>query len=179
MNDTNGNGHTNGAGSPGDSNSDQGSEENRDGDDVDSDDELKRIQENAKEIQVVNDEKEIQWSVDTSEAAVKARANQLSEELKRTLTVGDDEEENDEGGNAYAQLGTWVTKTADEKGGVAKVEDVDIYLKAKELGIESKHRTLTVLAQTVFDDNIVKQIDARAPMLKKVFFFWTGNYIFR
>ena len=179
LNDTNGNGHTNGAGSPGDSNSDQGSEENRDGDDVDSDDELKRIQENAKEIQVVNDEKEIQWSVDTSEAAVKARANQLSEELKRTLTVGDDEEENDEGGNAYAQLGTWVTKTADEKGGVATVEDVDIYLKAKELGIESKHRTLTVLAQTVFDDNIVKQIDARAPMLKKVFFFWTGNNVFR
>ena len=86
------------------------------------------------------------------------------------MTVGEEDEENEEGGNAYEQLGTWVTKTAEEKGGVSKVEDVDIYLKAKELGIESKHRTLTVLAQTVFDDRIVKQIDARAAMLKKVSF---------
>ena len=180
LNDANGNGHTNGSGSPGESNSDHGSEENRDGDDVDSDDELKRIQEGAKEIQVVNDEKEIKWSVDTSEAAVKARANQLSEELKRALTVGDEDEENDEGGNAYAQLGAWVTKTAEEKGGVSKVDEVDIYLKAKELGIESKHRTLTVLAQTMFDDNIVKQIDGRAAMLKKVCFYdwvWRGDHL--
>jgi translation initiation factor 5 len=45
---------------------------------------------------------------------------------------------------------------------------VDIYVKAKELGIEAKHKTLTVLAQTIFDEDIVKQIPVRAPMLKKV-----------
>ena len=168
--DANGNGHTNGTGSPDESNSDQGSEENKDGNDVDSDDELKRIQEDANVLQAINDEQEIKWSVDTSEAAVKARANQLSDDLKRALTVNDEDEENEEGGNAYEQLGTWITKTAEEKGGVSNVEDVDVYLKAKELGIESKHRTLTVLAQTIFDDRILKQIDARAAMLKKVSF---------
>ena len=161
------NGTANGGGSPGDSNSDNGSEENKEADGVDSDDELKRIQKDADELKQVRDEKEVQWSVDTSEAAVKARANQLSGELKRTLTVGEEDEDHEDGGNAYAQFGTWVTTTAAEKGGVSKVDDVDIYLKAKELGIESKHRTLTVLAQTVFDDDIVKQIDARAAMLKK------------
>ena len=45
---------------------------------------------------------------------------------------------------------------------------VRVYELAKELGIESKHRTLTVLAQTLFDDKIVKQIDSRAAMLKKM-----------
>ncbi|EER45796.1 eukaryotic translation initiation factor 5 [Histoplasma capsulatum H143] len=39
---------------------------------------------------------------------------------------------------------------------------------AKELGIESKHKTLAVLAQTMFDDKIVKQIPSRAGMLKKM-----------
>ncbi|KAK3076176.1 hypothetical protein LTS18_013713, partial [Coniosporium uncinatum] len=72
------------------------------------------------------------------------------------------------GQTAYDVLGEWITKNVEEKGGVSKLEDVEIYLKAKELGIESKHRTLTVLAQTIFDDGIVKQIEPRSSMLKKM-----------
>lgn len=114
----------------------------------------------------MEDPKEIQWSVDTSEEAVKARAKDLPDDLKRALVINEDEE--GDGNNVYSQLGDWVEKTAQEKGSVSKVDNVDIYLKAKELGIETKHKTLTVLAQTIFDENIVKQIDGRASMLKKV-----------
>ena len=165
----NGNGHA----SPDGSNSD-----NADADDGDlaleagSDDELtRRINAEAKDLNG-SDAKDDQWTVDVSEAAVKARAQELPDDFKQTLTLDGDEEdgEGEGGGNsAYDQLGSWVISTAQSNaGGVKEVEDVDIYIKAKELGIETKHKTLTVLAQTIFDDAIVEQIPTRASMLKKV-----------
>ena len=167
--DQNGNGHA----SPDGSNSD-----NADPDDGDlaleagSDDELtRRINAEAKDLNG-SDAKDDQWTVDVSEAAVKARAQELPDDFKQTLTLDGDDEENDgEGGgnSAYDQLGSWVISSTQSKtGGVKEVEDVDIYIKAKELGIETKHKTLTVLAQTIFDDSIVEQIPTRASMLKKV-----------
>ncbi|KAB2578405.1 Translation initiation factor IF2/IF5 [Lasiodiplodia theobromae] len=156
-----------GSGSNGDSGSDHGDENGDLELEAGSDDELtRRINAEAKDIEVV-EPKEVEWSVDTSEEAVKARAKDLPDDLKRALVVEDGDEGAD-GPNAYDQLGTWIQETVKTKGGVSKVEDVEIYLKAKEFGIETKHRTLTVLAQTIFDDNMVKQIDNRAPMLKKM-----------
>ncbi|KAJ4363632.1 eukaryotic translation initiation factor 5 [Neocucurbitaria cava] len=150
-------------GSPGDS-----AEEN--GDDGDlaleagSDDELTRqINEGAKEIEA-EDAKEVEWSIDTSEEAIRARAQELPDDLKRALVVEDEDGE----GSAYDVFGKWIIDTAAEKGGVDKVDNVDIYIKAKELGVESKHRTLTVIPQTLFTEKIVKQIEGRAPMLKKM-----------
>lgn len=156
-----------GSGSNGDSGSDRG-DENGDAEiDANSDDELtRRINAEAKDIEEV-EPKEVEWSVDTSEAAVKARAKDLPDDLKRALVINDDDEGAD-GPNAYDQLGSWIQEAAESKGGITKVEDVEIYLKAKEFGIETKHRTLTVLAQTIFDDNMVKQVDDRAGMLKKM-----------
>lgn len=163
----NGNGH-----SPGDSHSD-----NADADDGDlaleanSDDELTRkINAEAKEIDANSTAKDDVWAVDTSEAAVKARAQELPNELKKNLVFDDGDEEGEGGGNsAYDHLGSWIFETAkDNKGGVDEIDDVDIYMKAKELGIESKHKTLTVLAQAMFDEHIVEQIPKRAGMLKKV-----------
>jgi len=164
------NGSANGN-SPHDSNSDN-AEENGDVElDAGSDDELtRRINQEAKEIDAPREEKEIKWSVDTSEEAVKARAKELPTDLKRALVINGEEDEDGEGegGNVYDAFGTWMTQQAEAKGGISRVDDVDIYLKAKDLGIATKHKTLTVLAQTLFDDNIVKQIDARAGMLKKM-----------
>jgi translation initiation factor 5 len=156
-------------GSPGDSDSNQAEE----GDvelDAGSDDELtRRIKEEAKGIDEVDDVKEVEWTVDVSEEAVQARAKELPDDLKRALVVGDDDEEGANGdASNYDLLGKWVLETAKEKGGVGNLDDVEIYLKAKELGIENKHRTLTVLAQTLFDENIVKQIEKRSGMLKKM-----------
>jgi translation initiation factor 5 len=155
--------------SPGDSGSDHADENGDVGNDAGSDDELTRkINAQAKELNEPEaQEKEVQWSVDMSEEAIKARAKALPDDLKASLVLenGDDE---GEGGNSYDELGKWIEAKAEESGSATKVKDVEIYLKAKELGIESKHRTLTVLAQTVFTDNMAKEIDARAAMLKKL-----------
>jgi translation initiation factor 5 len=154
----------NGENGNGDSNSDNADE---DGDFAGSDDELTRqIKEGAKTISDA-EPKEVEWTVDTSEAAVKARALGLSEDLKRNLVLNEDEEAED-GDNAYELFGPWIIDTAKEKGGINNVENVEVYMKAKESGIETNHRTLTVLAQTLFTDNIVKEIEKRAPMLKKM-----------
>jgi len=150
-------------GSPGDSADD----DDANGDyeiEAGSDDELTRqIQEGAKEIEE-EEAKEVEWHIDTSEEAMRARAQQLPEDLKRALVIEADEE----GGSSYDVFGKWILDTAAEKGGVDKLDNVEIFLKAKELGIEDKHRTLTVIPQTLFSDKIVKQIDTRAPMLKKM-----------
>ncbi|CAO1603423.1 MAG: hypothetical protein LQ349_009346 [Xanthoria aureola] len=160
----NGNGH----GGSGDSNSD-----NADADDADvgveagSDDNTE-----TKELDQGEDVKDDVWAVDVSEEAVKARAKELPEDLKQKLVFdeGDEDAEGEGGSNsAYDQLGSWIISTAESKaGGVGELEDVEIYVKAKDLGVGTKHKTLSVLAQTIFDDNIVDQIPKRASMLKKM-----------
>lgn len=167
------NGSANG-GSPGDSHSDNADGENGDYEvDAGSDDELtRRIHAEAKELDGAKTEiKDDEWALDVSAEAVAARAKELPTDLKRSLAFEDGDEDGDgeNGHNAYDQLGSWIDDEAKTtKGGVGALSDVDIYVKAKELGIETKHKTLTVLAQTIFDENIVKQIPARAPMLKKM-----------
>ncbi|KAL2064187.1 hypothetical protein VTL71DRAFT_4681 [Oculimacula yallundae] len=135
-----------------------------------SDDELtRRINDGALELDDTHEVKDDEWTVDMSPEAVRARQQQLPDDLKQKL-IGEDEDEDGEGGgnSAYDQLGNWITSEAEAKGDVSKVEDVAIYLKAKEYGIETKHRTILVLVQTIFDDKIVKQIPARASMLKNM-----------
>ena len=180
--DADANGNGNGHASPQGSTSDNGDDDADEGDlamGAGSDDELtRRINAEAKDLNG-SAEKEDSWTVDVSEEAVKARAKDLPDDFKKTLTLDDDEEADGEGnGNsAYDQLGSWIMTTAEgKKGGVKEVEDVEIYLKAKELGIETKHKTLTVLAQTIFDDTIVEQIPVRASMLKKVRSLKHQNY---
>lgn len=165
----------NGPNGSGDSNSDNAEPEEGDlAVEAGSDDELtRRINAEAKDLdqnQAAKDDDV--WAVDVSEEAVKARAKELPDDLKQKLVFdeGEDDGEGEGGSNsAYDQLGTWVISTAESKaGGVAELDDVDIYVKAKELGVENKHKTLTVLAQVIFDDNIVAQIPKRASMLKKM-----------
>jgi translation initiation factor 5 len=160
-------------GSGGDDGSDQASP-NGDDKGVESDDDAltRKIKAEAqglekKQVEVKDDE----WAVDMSEEAVKARQQQLPGEFKQKLVLnGDDEDDEGEGGGntVYDQLGTWIQEQAEAKGGVNNVDDIDIYVKAKELGIESKHRTVLVLVQTIFDQNICAQITKRAPMLKRI-----------
>ncbi|KAH8805590.1 putative eukaryotic translation initiation factor 5 [Xylogone sp. PMI_703] len=163
----------NGQASGGESNSENGSNENGDiALEAGSDDELtRRIKDGAKELDEPVEAKDDEWTVDMSAEAVKARQQSLPDDLKQKLVLGgeDEDEDGEGGGNSnYDQLGSWILAQAEEKGSVDKVDDLDIYLKAKELGIEAKHRTLLVLVQTMFDDDIVKQIPARAGMLKKM-----------
>ena len=159
----------------GDSNSDNADGEEADlGVEAGSDDELtRRINAEAKELDTPSEVKDDEWAVDVSKEAVKARAKELPDDLKQKLAFdeGDDDAEGKGTGNSvYDQLGSWVVGTAEEKHGVENVNDIEVYLKAKDLGIETKHKTLTVLAQTIFDKDIASQIPQRASMLKKVFY---------
>ncbi|KAK4624058.1 Eukaryotic translation initiation factor 5 [Fulvia fulva] len=155
--------------SPGDSGSDRGAEDNGDVDGGSDDELTRKINAEARELNVPEREKEVEWSVDMSEEAIKARAKALPDDLKASLVIENGDDEDGEGGpNAYDELGKWIEEKAKEEGSVTKVKDVDIYLKAKELGVESKHKTLAVLAQCIFDDQIVKEIEPRAAMLKKM-----------
>lgn len=166
----------NGQGSGGE-NSENGSNENgsknSDEDDAGSDDEFTRkINAAAQVIDAPAEVKDDDWAVDMSEKAVKARQSQLPSEFRLKLVLGgaDDEDEDGEGGGhtVYDTLGDWIQEEAAKTGSINKVDDVQVYVKAKELGIETKHKTVLVLVQTLFDENIVTQIPKRAAMLKQV-----------
>jgi len=162
----------NGRGGSGDSHSDNADAED-DGDvalEAGSDDELtRRINAEAKDLNDKPGTKDDVWAFDVSEEAVKARAKELPDDLKQKLVFdeADEDGEGENGTSSYDQLGSWIIETSKDKGGVANVDGVDIYVKAKELGIEGKHKTLTVLAQTIFDEDVVAQIPKRSSMLKK------------
>ncbi|KAK4212903.1 putative eukaryotic translation initiation factor 5 protein [Rhypophila decipiens] len=165
------NGKNGDKGSGNDDNSDVASPngEDKNGDIASDDDALTRAAEklNLKAVEVNDDD----WAVDMSAEAVKARAQQLPGEFKAKLALnGDDEDEDGEGGGntVYDQLGTWIGEHIEEQGGIDKVDDIAIYVKAKELGIETKTKTVMVLVQTIFDENIVDQIPNHAGILKKL-----------
>ncbi|KAH7349857.1 eukaryotic translation initiation factor 5 [Plectosphaerella cucumerina] len=162
------NGKENGGSGSGGEGSENGS--NDVDDDAGSDDEFEKMKNDAPELAPVEVEvKDHEWAVDMSEEAVKARHAQLPGEFKQKLSIGDDEDEDGEGGgnSAYDELGNWIQEQAEEKGSVDKVDSLEIFVKAKELGIESKHRSVLVLVQTIFDENICAQIPKRAGMMKQ------------
>jgi len=156
-----GNGNGNGGDSP--IGSDQGDDEET----------IAKITLEAAELPVEPETKlgqDDEWGVDTSAAAVQARQRALDETMAKvslgTPTGEDDEEDEDQFANGvdnpYDQLGTWVQDEHKETGEMPS--DVEIYKKTKELGIESKSKTLTVLVQCVFTENICKEIPSRAAL---------------
>ncbi|KHO00830.1 eukaryotic translation initiation factor 5 [Metarhizium album ARSEF 1941] len=158
------NGHASGGEQEG---SENGSNENEENDDAGSDREFNKLQADVIEdaaVQVKDDE----WAVDMSEEAVKARQAQLPGEFKQKLSLNDDDEDGEGGNTVYDEFGSWIQTEADGKDGIDNVDSIDIYLKAKDMGIENKHRTVLVLAQTIFDKNVCAQIPKRAGMLKQI-----------
>jgi len=160
----------NGEGSPKDSGSEEQVEDM--GIDGGSDDELtRRIRAEAKELPSKDTItlKDDDWAVDMSEEAIKARAKNLPDDLKKALVIDGEDDHEGGGNNPLDQLGSWIVsqKTASNDG---NIDDVEVYKKAQELGIEKKQKTLQVLAQTLFDENIIKknQIKAHAGLLKKM-----------
>ncbi|EFZ00989.1 translation initiation factor eIF5 [Metarhizium robertsii] len=157
------NGHVSG----GDEGSENGSNENEENGDAVSDHEFNKLQAEAIEDAAVK-VKDDEWAVDMSEEAVKARQAQLPGEFKQKLSLNDEDEDGEGGNTVYDEFGTWIQTEAEEKGGIDEVDSINIYLKAKEMGIENKHRTVLVLAQTVFDKDVCVQIPKRAGMLKQI-----------
>ncbi len=145
--------------------------ENGDGDyeDGQSDDELyKRINAEAAELPSADRSrlKAADWANDMSEEAIKARVKEVEAGLNKALVFDDDDEDangEDDADNPYNQFGEWILSQNEPS-------DVDIFKKATDLGIEGRHHTLQVLAQTVFDDKIIanKEIEKRSALLTKM-----------
>jgi len=167
-------GKENGHGSGDDHSSNGSGKENGDkeADAASDDDKLTRkIKAEAKVLSDKPKAQDDEWHVDMTDEAVKARQQSvLNGEFQQKLVINEDDDEEGEGGGntVYDELGDWIQEQAKEKGGVGGVDDIAIYVKAKELGIESKHRTVLVLVQTLFNENILAQIPKRAGMLKQV-----------
>ncbi|ODV89408.1 hypothetical protein CANCADRAFT_32677 [Tortispora caseinolytica NRRL Y-17796] len=130
-----------------------------------SDDELtRRIASEASALPDADRDYDDEWTVDTSEAAVQARMKELASAVGNVALTGEKEEDDDASGaaNAFSEFGDWIS-SQDEL-----PSDVDIYKKAQELDIVDNSRTLQVLAQTLFTENIVEEVKEHAGLLKKL-----------
>ncbi|KAL5535062.1 TIF5 [Sanghuangporus sanghuang] len=129
---------------------------------AESDDELtKRIKLEAAELADKTNLKEDEWAVDTSPEAVKARVEALGGELRSNLAVGDDDSDED-ANSPYKQIGQWAKENRET------ASAVDIYKHAQDLGIEKKHKTLQVLVQNLFTENIVSEIPKFGALFAKM-----------
>lgn len=129
---------------------------------AESDDELtKRIKLEAAVLDDDTKLKEDDWAVDTSPEAVKARVKALESGVQSALVLGDDDSD-DDANSPYTQIGQWAVANRDT------VTAIDVYKHAQELGIEKKHKTVQVLVQSLFTENIVAEIPKYALMFAKV-----------
>ncbi|KAH8120733.1 eukaryotic translation initiation factor 5 [Phellopilus nigrolimitatus] len=130
-----------------------------------SDDELtKRIKSEAAVLATdptLTSMKEDEWAVDTSAEAVKARVKALESSMQASLVLGDDDSDDDVN-SPYAQIGQWAEQNR------TTATAIDVYKQAHDLGIEKKHKTVQVLVQVLFTEEIVSEIPRFAPMFAKM-----------
>ncbi|KAI0762428.1 eukaryotic translation initiation factor 5 [Fomes fomentarius] len=128
----------------------------------DSDDELtKRIKAEAAELSAEAAIAKEDWSADTSPEAVKARLKAVEASMASVSLAGGDDDSEEDADSPFAQLGHWIEENRDAGA-------VEVYKKADELGVAKKHNTLTVIAQSLFTENVVVEIDKYAPLFVKM-----------
>lgn len=105
------------------------------------------------------------WSADTSAEAVKARMRSLEAGVQNGLTLGGGDDDDDEGGGGpYEQFGEWVVENR------ATATDAEVLAKAKELGIDKKHKAVQVLGQSLFTEDAVKEVTKHEKLFVKASF---------
>ncbi|KAF8181322.1 domain found in IF2B/IF5-domain-containing protein [Pholiota molesta] len=131
-----------------------------------SDDYLtKKIKAEAAELNTETTLAKEDWSADTSPEAVKQRVKALEGNLAATV-LGDDEGGSDDDANSpYSVFGRWIEENPDDD---TKARSLAIYKKAEELGIEKKHKTVTILVQALFTEHIVAEVNSYAALLTKL-----------
>ncbi|GMM52700.1 translation initiation factor eIF5 [Starmerella bacillaris] len=129
-------------------------------DEQDSSDLTKKINAEAAVLPAMkesNDE-DVQWSADVSEEAVKARLRQADRTMAAlSLHDGANDTTPEE---TYSEFGEWVIET--------RPSDVEIYKRMNELKIQQNIKTVQVLAQVLFTEDIVKEIPDHNGILSKV-----------
>ncbi|CAH2355142.1 eukaryotic translation initiation factor 5 [[Candida] railenensis] len=106
------------------------------------------------EIEVADDD----WAVDMSKEAIEARARELE-----GLSLGAENPEH----ARFNEFGEWLL----QEGGEDKEElpsDIEIYKKIVELEISGQPETVQVLAQVLFNEDLIEQIDEHLGLLAKL-----------
>jgi translation initiation factor 5 len=138
-----------------------GKEGDGEGEEGSADDEMsRRIADGAEamaKVQVV-DAEDVDWSADTSKAAMAARMEALNSGIQGAVLQDDEDEE----GGPYSEYKKWA---ADNR---ATISDAELYKKAVELGIEKKHRTVQALVEGLFDEKVVEEIENHSAVFHKV-----------
>lgn len=102
-------------------------------------------------VEVADDD----WAVDMSKEAIEARARELE-----GLNLSDSQ-------TKLTEFGDWLLQEAGESKSDLP-SDIDIYKKIVEMELLESTDVVLVLAQVLFDDNIVEQIDEHAGLLAKL-----------
>lgn len=105
----------------------------------------------AQAVEVADDD----WAVDMSKEAIEARARELE-----GLNLNDTQ-------TKLTEFGDWLLAESKE----SKEDlpsDIDIYKKIAELELLETHDVVLVLAQVLFDENIVDQIEEHSGLLAKL-----------
>lgn len=130
---------------------------------ADQDELTRRIEGEAVDAQTADRQSALKsdgWSADTSSDAVKARMRSLESGVANGLSLGDDDD--DEGGGPYEQFGEWVAENR------ATASDAEILAKAKELGIDKKHKAVQALGQYLFTEDAAKEVVKHEKLFQKV-----------
>lgn len=93
------------------------------------------------------------WAVDMSKEAIEARARELE-----GISLNDSQ-------SKLNDFGEWLLESGDK---LELPSDVDIYKKIVELDLAEEPDTLLVLAQVLFDDDIVAQLAEHVGLLAKL-----------
>jgi len=134
---------------------------------ADSDDELtKKIKAEAADLTTDATLAAEEWSADTSPEAVQARMKALGRQMGGISLGGggDDDGSEEDADSPYSQFGLWIEENREDE----DVGSVQIYKKAEELGIEKKHKTLLVVVQALFTENVVQEITIYKALLAKM-----------
>lgn len=139
-----------------------------------SDDELtRRIKAEAAELTTKTKLAEEDWSADTSPEAVKARMSAMQSAMAGisiSAAGGDDDGSDEDPDSPYAQLARWAEEAEEPTA-------VEVFKKAQDLGIEKKHKSVQVLAQALFTEDILVQIPKYNPVFIKVCRLLFTSYI--
>lgn len=128
-----------------------------------SDDDFARIRSEAANLDQNATIADEDWSVDTSAEAVRARMETLGKAVGKVKLGDDDSGEEGNGDDPYSQLGVWIKENQEEG-------PVEVFKKIQEMGLEKKHRAVQVLAQTLFTEDILDEIELNAPIFLKAGF---------
>ncbi|SGZ55640.1 CIC11C00000000967 [Sungouiella intermedia] len=123
----------------------------------DDDDDALTKKINAEAAALSNETVEVKdedWAVDMSKAAIEARARELE-----GLSLNDSQ-------TKLTEFGEWVLEGAEDKEDLPS--DIDIYKKIVELDLIEKPEVVLVLAQVLFDENIVEQLNEHSGILGKL-----------